>query len=260
MLRSKTAIVTGSTSGIGRAVAHALAAEGCALVFNGFGDPAAIAALVADTAAAHGVETVHHPADVSRPADVRDLVAAAERRFGGVDILVNNAGVQHVAPLESFPDDEWDRLLAVNLSAAFHATKAVLPGMRRRNFGRVVNVASVHGLVGSVHKAGYVAAKHGLVGLTKVAALETADADITVNAVCPGWVLTPLVQKQIEALARAAGIDPGEATDRLLGEKQPKKRFVRPEDVAALVVFLCGPSGAAMTGEILTLDGGWTAR
>jgi 3-hydroxybutyrate dehydrogenase len=260
MTRSKTAIVTGSTSGIGLAVARALAAEGCRLVFNGFGDRTAIDALMADVAARHGVEAIHHPADVSRPAEVRDLVATAEQRFGGVDVLVNNAGIQHTAPFEAFPDERWDAVLAVNLSAAFHAIKAVLPGMRARNFGRIVNVASVHGLVGSVHKAAYVAAKHGLVGLTKVAALETADADITVNAVCPGWVQTPLVQRQIEDLARQAGVSIEEATDRLLGEKQPKKRFVRPEDVAALVVFLCGESGAAMTGEVLTLDGGWTAR
>jgi 3-hydroxybutyrate dehydrogenase len=260
MTRARTAIVTGSTSGIGLAVARALAADGCNLVFNGFGEPAAIDALVAGAAAAHGVETVYHPADMTRPAEVRDLVAFAERRFGGVDILVNNAGVQHVAPLDAFPDAEWDRLLAVNLSAAFHATKAALPGMRRRNFGRIVNIASVHGLVGSVHKAAYVAAKHGLVGLTKVAALETADADITVNAVCPGWVDTPLVRRQIEDRAREAGVTFEEATDRLIGEKQPKRRFVRAEDVAALVVFLCGESGAAMTAEVLTLDGGWTAR
>lgn len=260
MIRSRTALVTGSTSGIGLAVARALAAEGCNLVFNGFGDRAAIDAQVADTVSRHAIEAIYHPADVSRPAEVRDLVASAERRFGGVDVLVNNAGIQHTAPFESFPDERWDAILAVNLSAAFHAIKAALPGMRRRNFGRIVNVASVHGLVASAHKAAYVAAKHGLVGLTKVAALETADADITVNAVCPGWVRTPLVEKQIEDRARESGVGLEEATDSLLGEKQPKKRFVRPEDVAALVVFLCGESAAAMTGEVLTLDGGWTAR
>lgn len=257
---ARTAVVTGSTSGIGLAVARALAADGCNVVFNGFGDPAAIDRVEADTAGQYGVTAVYHAADVAKPAEVRDLIAAAERRFGGIDILVNNAGVQHVAPIESFPDEAWDAVLAVNLSAAFHATKAALPGMRARNYGRIVNIASVHGLVGSVHKSAYVAAKHGLVGLTKVAALETAGADVTVNAVCPGWVDTPLVRKQVEDRARAAGISPDEAADRLLGEKQPKKRFARPEEVAALVVFLCGPSATGMTGEILTVSGGWAAQ
>jgi 3-hydroxybutyrate dehydrogenase len=260
MTRSRTAIVTGSTSGIGLAIARALAAEGCNLVFNGFGDRTAVDALVADVAIRHGVQAIYHPADVSKPAEVRDLVIAAEQRFGSVEVLVNNAGIQHTAPIESFPDERWDALLAVNLSAAFHAIKAALPGMRQRNYGRIVNIASVHGLVGSIHKAAYVAAKHGLVGLTRVAALETADADITVNAICPGWVHTSIVQKQIEDRAREAGISIEEATDSLLGEKQPKKRFVRPEDVAAMVVFLCGEAGTAMTGEVITLDAGWTAR
>jgi 3-hydroxybutyrate dehydrogenase len=257
---SRTALVTGSTSGIGLAIARALAAEGCDLVFNGFGDRAAIDRLVAETAAQYRVRALYHGADLRRPAEVRELVAFAEREFGAVDVLVNNAGVQHMAPLEEFPDDRWDELLAVNLSAAFHAIKAALPGMRKRDFGRIVNIASAHGLVGSVHKSAYVAAKHGLVGLTKVAALETADADITVNAVCPGWVATPLVERQIEARAKAAGVSIAEAAARLLGEKQPKRRFVRAEDVAALVVFLCGPAGATMTGEVLSLDGGWTAQ
>jgi 3-hydroxybutyrate dehydrogenase len=260
MTPSRTAVVTGSTSGIGLAIARALGAGGYNLVFNGFGDPAAIDVLTADVAARFGVGAVHHPADLSRPAEVRELVRFAEQHFGDVNVLVNNAGIQHTSPIESFPDDRWDALLAVNLSAAFHAIKAVLPGMRARNFGRIVNIASAHGLVGSVHKSAYVAAKHGLVGLTKVAALETADADITVNAVCPGWVRTPLVEKQIDALAQSAGVSAAEAADRLLGEKQPKKRFVMPEDEAALVVFLCGEAAAAMTGEVLSLDGGWTAR
>jgi 3-hydroxybutyrate dehydrogenase len=260
MPRSRTALVTGSTSGIGLAIARALAAEGCDLVFNGFGDRAAIDRVVAETAAEYRVRAAYHGADLRRPAEVRELVAFAEREFGAADVLVNNAGVQFTAPLEEFPAERWDELIAVNLSAAFHATKAVLPGMRRRDYGRIVNIASAHGLVGSVHKSAYVAAKHGLVGLTKVAALETADADITVNAVCPGWVATPLVERQIEARAQAAGVSVEEAAARLLGEKQPKKRFVRAEDVAALVAFLCGPAGAAMTGEVLSIDGGWTAQ
>ena len=260
MLRGRTAIVTGSTSGIGRVTARALAAAGCDIVFNGFGDPAEVEALVAHTAAEFGVRAVYHPADVARPADVRDLVRFAETAFGRLDVLVNNAGVQHTAPLEAFPDDAWDLVLAVNLSAAFHATKAALPGMRARGFGRVVNIASVHGLVGSVHKAGYVAAKHGLVGLTKVAALEAAGSGVTMNAVCPGWVDTPLVRRQVEARAAAEGVDPAAAAARLVGEKQPTGRFVRAEDVAGLVVFVCGDAGASVTGGVLTMDGGWTAQ
>ena len=260
MLTANTAVVTGSTSGIGLAVARALAAEGCHVVFNGFGDPAVIEKLVGDTAAASGVKALHHPADVSKPAEVRDLIAFAERELGRVDVLVNNAGIQHVASIETLPDEKWDAILAVNLSAAFHAMKATLPGMRRRNFGRIINIASAHGLVASFDKSAYVASKHGLVGLTKVAALETADADITVNAICPGWVDTPLANKQVEAKMQQFGIDRKEATDRLLGEKHPKKRFVKPEEVAALVVFLCGESAAAMTGEVISIDAGWTAQ
>ncbi len=253
-----TAVVTGSTSGIGLAIARALAALGCDLVVNGFGDRPAVDALAADLASEYRVRVLYHPADVGRPAEARNLVASAEARLGRVDVLVNNAGVQHTAPIEAFPDEAWDAVLAVNLSAAFHATKAVLPGMRRRDFGRVVNVASVHGLVGSVHKAAYVAAKHGLIGLTRVAALETAGSDITVNAVCPGWVDTPLVRRQVEDRVRREGVGVEEAAGRLVGEKQPKGRFVRAEEVAALVAF--GPAGGAVTEAVLPIDGGWTAQ
>lgn len=260
MLTGKTAVVTGSTSGIGLATARALAAEGANVVFNGFGDPAEVERLVGDTAAGYGVTALHHPADVSKPTEVRALIAFAEEKLGGVDVLVNNAGIQHVASIETLPDDKWDLILAVNLSAAFHAMKAALPGMRRRNFGRVVNIASAHGLVASFDKSAYVASKHGLVGLTKVAALETADADITVNAICPGWVDTPLAQKQVAAKMQQFSVGKEEATALLLGEKHPKKRFVKPADVAALVVFLCGDAAAAMTGEVLSIDAGWTAQ
>jgi 3-hydroxybutyrate dehydrogenase len=260
MITARTAVITGSTSGIGLAIARALAAEGVGVVFNGFGDPADVHRLVEDTAAGYGVKAFHHPADVSRPAEVRDLIAFAEGKLGSIDVLVNNAGIQHVASIETLPDEKWDAILAVNLSAAFHAMKAALPGMRRRNFGRIVNIASAHGLVASFDKSAYVASKHGLVGLTKVAALETADADITVNAVCPGWVDTPLAQKQVAAKMQQFGVDRQEATALLLGEKHPKKRFVKPEEVAALVAFLCGDAAAAMTGEVISIDAGWTAQ
>jgi 3-hydroxybutyrate dehydrogenase len=260
MTHSRTAVVTGSTSGIGLAIARALAAEGCAIVFSGFGDPKAIDEIVRAARDQFRVEVLYAAADMSRPSEIRSLVATAEEQFGSVDILVNNAGIQFISPVEAFPEDKWDELLAVNLSAAFHAIKAALPGMRRRNFGRIVNIASAHGLVASMNKSAYVAAKHGLVGLTKSIALETAEANITVNAVCPGWVRTQLVDKQIAARAADAGIGIEEATIRLVSEKHPNKRFVKPESVAALVAFLCGEHAAGMTGEILSIDGGWTAQ
>src|SRR5712671_4284264 len=202
MIKGKAAIVTGSTSGIGLGIATSLAAEGCNLLLNGFGDPKAIEALRAELAEKYRIKVVYSPADMSKPADIRAMIALAESELGACDILVNNAGIQHVAPIEDFPDDRWDAIIAINLSASFHAIKAAVPGMKRRGFGRIINISSAHGLVASEEKAGYVAAKHGLVGLTKVVAVETANSGITCNAICPGWVLTPLVQKQVEAKAK----------------------------------------------------------
>ncbi|MGH7116771.1 MAG: 3-hydroxybutyrate dehydrogenase, partial [Stellaceae bacterium] len=221
MLKGKIAIVTGSTGGIGLGIAGALAAQGCALMLNGFGDPGAIEKLRAGLAAEHGIEAAYSAADMAQPAQIRDLVAATAQRFGGVDILVNNAGIQHVAKLVDFPEERWDAVIAVNMSAAFHAIKAALPHMVARRWGRIVNIASAHGLVASGEKAAYVAAKHGLVGLTKATAIETANGGVTCNAICPGWVLTPLVQRQIEARAAAEGIPLRQARENLLREKQP---------------------------------------
>jgi 3-hydroxybutyrate dehydrogenase len=260
MIRGKNAIVTGSTSGIGLAIAHCLAAEGCNILLNGFADKAAIGALVNEFQQKYKVRADYSPADMTKPAEIAEMVAMGERVLGSVDILVNNAGIQFTSPLDEFPNDKWDAIIAINLSACFHSTKAVLSGMKKRGFGRIVNIASVHGLVGSANKGAYVAAKHGLVGLTKVTALENATADITCNAICPGWVHTPLVQKQIDDKAAAENISPEEATNRLLGEKQPNRKFIHAEQIGALIVFLCGDNGSAMTGEIMTVDGGWTAQ
>jgi 3-hydroxybutyrate dehydrogenase len=260
MLTNKTAIVTGSTSGIGLGIATALAAEKCNVMLNGFGEPAAIETIRKELSDQRGIKTAYSPADMSKPADIRALVASTERELGPVDILVNNAGIQHVAPIEDFPDDRWDAILAINLSAAFHAIKAALPGMKRRKWGRIINIASSHGLVASGEKVGYVAAKHGLVGLTKVVAIETANSGVTCNAICPGWVLTPLVAKQIEVKAQAAGITFEQASENLLREKQPMLRFTSPEQIGALAVFLCGEAAATITGVPLSIDGGWTAQ
>ncbi len=259
-LKNKNAIVTGSTSGIGLAIAHVLAAQGCNIMLNGMGDKAAIDALVLELPKTYGVKVVYSAADMSKPADIRQMVADCNAQLGNVDILINNAGIQFTSTVEEFPEDKWDAIIAINLSAAFHAIKAAVPLMRQNNFGRIINIASVHGLVGSAHKAAYVAAKHGIVGLTKVVALETAEANITCNAICPGWVHTPLVQKQIEDKAKAQSISVEQATALLLGEKQPNKRFIKPESIGAMIAFLCDENGDAMTGEIITLDGGWTAQ
>jgi len=259
-LKNKNAIVTGSTSGIGLAIAKTLAESGCNIMLNGMGEKAAIDAEVADFIKNYGVKVVYSAADMSKPDEIRQMVADCKAQLGSVDILVNNAGIQFTAPIEEFPEEKWDAIIAINLSATFHAVKAALPEMRAQNFGRIVNIASVHGLVGSVNKSAYVAAKHGIVGLTKVTALETAETNITCNAICPAWVHTPLVQKQIEDKAKAQNISIDEATKRLLGEKQPNKRFVKPENIGAMIAFLCGEHGNAMTGEILTIDGGWTAQ
>ncbi|MBV1800094.1 3-hydroxybutyrate dehydrogenase [Siccirubricoccus sp. G192] len=260
MLKGRTAIITGSTSGIGLGIAETLAAAGAAVMLNGFGDPAQIEEIRRSLAERHGVRVAYSGADLSKPAEVRRMVEQAVAELGAVDILVNNAGIQHVAPIDEFPDDKWDAILAINLSAAFHAIKAAVPGMRERRWGRIVNVASTHGLVASAGKAGYVAAKHGVVGLTKVVALDLANDGITCNAICPGWVLTPLVERQIEARAKEAGMAVQQAKEELLREKQPMLAFTTPEQIGALAVFLCSDGAATMTGTALPIDGGWTAQ
>ncbi len=260
MLKGKVAIVTGSTSGIGLGIAGALAGQGADIVLNGFGEPDAIESIRVGLEREHGVRVVHDGADLSRPDAVRGLVAAAEARLGRVDILVNNAGIQFTAPVEAFPAAKWDAILAINLSAAFHAIAAVLPSMRRQGWGRIVSIASTHGLVGSAHKAAYVAAKHGLVGLTKVVALEAAGSGITANAVCPGWVRTPLVEKQIADIAAERRIGREEAARLLLGEKQPSGSFVTPEELGGTVAFLCSEAAAQLTGTTIAVDGAWTAQ
>lgn len=260
MLKGKTAIVTGSTSGIGLGIAEALAAQGANILFNGFGDKAAIDALVADTAKKFGVKTAYSAADMSKAADIRAMVKQAEDTFGAVDVLVNNAGIQFTANIEDFPEDKWDAIIAINLSSAFHATKAALPGMKARNWGRIINIASAHGLVGSATKSAYVAAKHGVVGLTKVTALEQGDKRITCNAICPGWVLTPLVQKQIDDRAAKEGKKSAEVSAEMLGEKQSTGRFSTPEQIGALTVFLCSDAAINITGTTHSIDGGWTAE
>jgi len=259
-LKGKMALVSGSTSGIGLGIARALAAQGVDILLNGFGEPAEIERLRAEIAESGGVRVRHAGADIGDPAQVRAMVAGAEGAFGRLDILVNNAGVQFTAPIEAFPDEQWDRLIAINLSGAFHATKAAIPGMRRRGWGRIINVASAHGLVASAHKAAYVAAKHGIVGLTKVTAIELANSGITANAICPGWVLTPLVQVQIDARARQEGRSVGEVEQALLAEKQPMTRFTAAEQIGALVVFLCSEAASTITGAPLSIDGGWLAQ
>jgi 3-hydroxybutyrate dehydrogenase len=260
MLKGRKAVVTGSTSGIGLGVARALAAQGCAIMLNGFGDPSEIEALRAGMEKEFGVQTAFNGADLSLAAGCEQLVADAEKRLGGVDILVNNAGIQFVSPIESFPPERWDAIIAVNLSSAFHTIRVVLPGMRRRGWGRLINTASTHGLVASVNKVAYVAAKHGIVGLTKVVALETAKSGITCNAICPGWVKTPLVEKQIEARAKNERISIAQAEHNLLAEKQPTERFTAVEQIGALAVFLCSEGAANMTGAAIPIDGGWTAQ
>jgi 3-hydroxybutyrate dehydrogenase len=260
MLAGKAAIVTGSTSGIGLGIATALAAQKVHIMLNGFGEQAAIDKLRSGLAQEHGVKTSYSGADMSKPGEIRAMVEAAQRELGAVDILVNNAGIQHVAPIEHFPDDKWDAIIAINLSASFHSIKAALPGMKQRGYGRIINISSAHGLVASGEKAGYVAAKHGLIGLTKVVAVETANSGVTCNAICPGWVLTPLVQKQVEAKAKEANIPVEKAKEDLLREKQPMLRFTTPEQIGSLAVFLCDEGAATITGAALSIDGGWTAQ
>jgi 3-hydroxybutyrate dehydrogenase len=260
MLKDKVAIVTGSTSGIGLGIAKVLAAQGADIVLNGFGDLCEIETIRCDIKRTHGVRAIYDGADMSKAIAVRGLIAATVERLGRVDILVNNAGIQFTAPVEEFPVAKWDAILAINLSAAFHATAAALPGMRARGFGRIVNIASAHGLVGSPFKSAYVAAKHGMVGLTKVTALEAAEAGITCNAVCPGYVWTPLVERQIEDQARSHGIPAEQVVRDVLLRNQPNKRFATVEEIGGIVAFLCGPAAASVTGTTIAADGGWTAH
>ncbi len=259
-LRGKTALVTGSTSGIGLGIARSLAEQGANIVFNGFGPADEIAQLQADVVAQFGVRAAYHNADMSKPTEIAALMAFAAEQFGAVDILVNNAGIQHVSAIEDFPVEKWDAIIAINLSSAFHTTRLALPAMKARNWGRIINLASVHGLVGSAQKSAYVAAKHGMVGFTKVTALETAQTGVTCNAICPGWVLTPLVQKQIDARAAQAGISLEQAKTNLLAEKQPSGEFVTPEQLGALAVFFCSEAGQQVRGVAWNMDGGWAAQ
>jgi 3-hydroxybutyrate dehydrogenase len=256
MLKGKTALVTGSTSGIGLGIAKALARQGANIVMNGFGDVQGPRAELE----ALGVRVGYHGADMSKPADIEAMMVYAADTFGRVDILVNNAGIQHVAPVESFPVERWDAIIAINLTSAFHTTRLALPAMQAANWGRIINVASVHGLVASAQKSAYVAAKHGIVGLTKVTALENATGGVTCNAICPGWVLTPLVQKQVDAKAAALGVSNEEAKKLLLGEKEPSMQFTTPEELGALAVFFCSDASSNVRGVAWNMDGGWTAQ
>jgi 3-hydroxybutyrate dehydrogenase len=256
MLKGKTALVTGSTSGIGLGVALALARQGANLVLNGFGDAAGPQAAVASL----GVKVGYHGADMSKPAEIEAMMAYVTSEFGGADILVNNAGIQHVAQVEDFPVERWDAIVAINLSSAFHTTRLALPAMKARGWGRVVNIASAHGLVASAQKSAYVAAKHGVVGFTKAVALETATTGVTVNAICPGWVLTPLVQKQIDDRAARDGIGVDSARVALLGEKQPSLQFTTTEQLGELTLFLCSAAADNVRGVAWAVDGGWTAQ
>jgi 3-hydroxybutyrate dehydrogenase len=260
MLKGKTALVTGSTSGIGLGIATRLAAEGANIVLNGFGEPAQIEAVRKELEGRHSVQVVYDGADMTRPDSIAAMVAGAVKRFGAVDVLVNTAGIQDVAPLEEFPVEKWDAIIAINLSSSFHTMRAALPAMKKKRWGRIVNIASAHALVASPFKSAYVSAKHGLAGLTKTVALEVAQQGITVNAICPGYVLTPLVEKQIPDTARARGITEEQVVRDVLLAAQPTKHFVGVEEVAALTVYLCGDAAASITGALLSIDGGWTAE
>ncbi|HEY5900753.1 MAG TPA: 3-hydroxybutyrate dehydrogenase [Burkholderiales bacterium] len=260
MLNGKTALVTGSTSGIGLGIATRLAAEGANIVLNGFGDAVEIEALRKDLAAKNRVEVVYDGADMTKPDAIAAMMKKAIDRFGAVDVLVNNAGVQHVAPVDEFPVDKWDLIIALNLSSAFHTTRLALPAMKQRRWGRIVNIASAHALVASAFKSAYVSSKHGLAGFTKTVALEVAQQGITANAICPGYVRTPLVDKQIPEQAKAHGISEDRVIREVILAPQPTKEFVKVEEVAALAAYLCSDSAAAITGAMLSIDGGWTAE
>lgn len=260
MLKGKSAVVTGSTSGIGLGIATVLASKGANLVINGFGEAAAIEATRAELEAKHGVKVVYSGADISKPDEVKAMIDLCVSSFGSVDILVNNAGIQYTESVEDFPLERWNAIIAINLSGVFFGAQAALPHMKAKGFGRIINIGSVHGLIGSTHKVAYVAAKHGVVGMSKVIALETAGTGVTCNTICPGWVHTPLVQKQIEAIAAGEGISIEAASEKLLIEKQPSKQFATPEQMGELAAFLSSDAAAQITGVAIPVDGGWTAQ
>jgi 3-hydroxybutyrate dehydrogenase len=260
MLKGKTALVTGSTSGIGLAIARAMAKEGANLVINGFGDKAEIEKERTGLEKEFGIKAVYSSADMTNPGQISEMIVTAEKTFGSLDVLVNNAGIQHVANIEDFPIDKWNAIIAINLSSSFHTIRAAIPGMKKRKWGRIINIASAHGLVASEQKVAYVAAKHGLVGLTKVVAIEAANDGVTCNAICPGWVLTPLVQKQIEARTKETGRSIDQEKTALLSEKQPMHQFTTPQNIGALAVFLSGDAAATITGSAYSIDGGWVAQ
>jgi len=259
-LKGKAVLVTGSTSGIGKAIAEAFGGQGCNVMLNGFGDKAAIEKQRAELARKCGVAVAYHGADMSKPAEIADLVAKTKASFGSVDILVNNAGIQHVAPIETFPPEKWEAIIAINLSATFYAIHHALPVMKAAKWGRIINIASTHGLVASAQKVAYVAAKHGIVGLTKVVGMECADTGVTCNAICPGWVLTPLVQAQIEARAKEQSLPAEQARRNLLAEKQQQLQFPTTEQIAGVALFLASDTASNMQGAQLVSDGGWTAQ
>jgi 3-hydroxybutyrate dehydrogenase len=259
MSKNKTAIVTGSTSGIGKGIAQVMAENNYNIVINGFGDNNEIEELISSLQK-NGVKASYSNADMTKPDQIDEMVNKTIKEFGSIDLLVNNAGIQHVDNIEDFPNEKWDAIIAINLSSSFHTMKAVIPHMKKRGYGRIVNIASAHGLVASPMKAAYVAAKHGVVGLTKVVALENAEADITCNAICPGWVLTPLVQKQIDAISKNEGISIKDAEIKLLSEKQPSKKFVQVNQIGNMVKYLCSDEASTITGSSISIDGGWTAK
>jgi 3-hydroxybutyrate dehydrogenase len=259
-LAGKSAVVTGSTSGIGKAIAETFAREGANVMLNGFGDAGEIEAFRTGLERSARIQAAYHGADMTKPAEIADLVRKAEETFGAVDILVNNAGIQHVAPVDEFPLDKWDAIIAIDLSAAFHATRAALPGMKKRKWGRVVNIASIHGLIASPYKSAYVAAKHGLVGFTKAAALEVAQAGITVNAICPAYAMTAIIEKQVADQARITGVAPENVVRDVILVDQPTKKLIKVDHLAALVLYLASDAAESITGAALAIDGGWTAR
>jgi 3-hydroxybutyrate dehydrogenase len=259
-LAGKSAVVTGSTSGIGKSIATLFAREGANVMLNGFGNPGDIESLRAELAGLSKAEARYHPADMTQPAEIADLIASTERAFGAVDILVNNAGIQHVAPIDELPLDKWDAIIAIDLSSAFHTTRAVFPGMKRRKWGRIVNIASIHGLIASPYKSAYVAAKHGLVGFTKAAALEVAQMGITVNAICPGYAMTSIIEKQIQDQSRITGIARENVVRDVILVDQPTRKLISVDHLASLVLYLTSDAAESITGAALSIDGGWTAR
>ncbi len=259
-LKNKLSLVTGSTSGIGLGIAKELASQGSNIVLNGFGDLQEIEKLRLQLANEYSIQVVYDPADMSKPEQIKKMIEGAVQKFGRLDVLVNNAGIQHVAAVDDFPVEKWDSILAINLSSAFHSIQSALPVMKKNNWGRIINIASVHGLVASANKSAYVAAKHGVIGLTKTVALETAKSNITCNAICPGWVLTPLVQKQIDDQANRLGISIADSKEKLLAEKQPSQEFATPEQIGKTVVFFCSEAANQIRGASLNMDGGWLAQ